>query len=142
MDIYLDFPRGQFTNNVEQPARRKRSRTFLLHVRLETAAPTNVEIRRRQMHGAIARLKQHVRKNRQCRASTDDVLDLLQTFQQLFLVALNFMRTNLAKMLGGRSYWATAKSCALGSTKYTQRCSELSMNEIVCRILSCSFIRC
>jgi len=53
----------------------------------------NVEVGGGQMHSPIARLKQYVRKNRQSRPCADDVLDLLQTFQQFSLVALNFMRT-------------------------------------------------
>ena len=84
IDVELNFARGQLANDGEEPARRQRGRAFLFDLRFETSAHADVEIGRRQANFAAVRLQENVGKNRQRRARADDVLNLLQTFEQLF----------------------------------------------------------
>ena len=84
IDLDLDFARGQLANDREKTPRRQRGRAFLFDVRLETSAHADVQIGRGQMDFVAFGLQQDVGKNRQRRARADDVLHLLQTFEQLF----------------------------------------------------------
>ena len=84
VDLDLNFARGQLANDGEKPPRRQRGRAFLFHLRFEAAAHADIEIGRRQADFVAVGLQQNVGKNRQGRARADDVLDLLQTFEQLF----------------------------------------------------------
>ena len=78
------FARRQLADDGEEPPRRQSGGAFLFDLRFETAAHAHVEIGRGQMDFAAFGLEQNVRKNRQRRAGADDVLHLLQTFEQLF----------------------------------------------------------
>ena len=84
IDFELNLARRKFANDGEKAARRQRGRAFLFHLRFEAAAHADVEIGRGQVDFVAVGLQQDVRKNRQRRARADDVLNLLQTFEQFF----------------------------------------------------------
>ena len=84
IDIDLDFTRRQLTDDVEKPTCREGGSALLFHFCFKTSANADIEIRGREMHFAVGGLEQDVGKNRQRRARADDILDLLQTFEQLF----------------------------------------------------------
>src|SRR5207253_9845922 len=84
IDIDRDVARGKFAHDIAKTARWQRGCSFLFHFRFKTSANTDIEISGRKMHFAVGGLEQDVGKNRQRRARADDILDLLQTFEQLF----------------------------------------------------------
>jgi hypothetical protein len=53
-------------------------------VRLATAAHPDIKVGCGEMDFILGGLQQNVGKNWKCRASADDVLDLLETFEQFF----------------------------------------------------------
>src|SRR5438105_7971736 len=85
VNIYLNFARRQFTDDVEETTGRECGRSFFFYICLATAAHTDIEIRRGEMDFVALRLQKDVGKNGKSRAGADDVLDLLQTIEQLFL---------------------------------------------------------
>ena len=96
IDIDLDFTRRKLAHDVEEPARRKRGRPFLFHFRFKTSTNANVQVCRRQLNFAIACLQQDVGKNRQRGARANDILDLLQTFEELFFCSTELHDDNSA----------------------------------------------
>src|SRR5437667_6028311 len=84
VNIYLNFTRRQFTDDVEEAAGRECGGPFFFYIRLATAANTDIEIGCREMDFVAVRLKQNVGKDGKSCARADHVLDLLQAFEQLF----------------------------------------------------------
>src|ERR1700730_3048166 len=90
IDIDLDFAHWQFANNVEEATRRQCGRAFFLDLRLKDSPDADVEVGSGEMNFVLVSLQKHVRQNWQGGASADDVLDLLQTFEQLFFRGAKF----------------------------------------------------
>src|SRR5207237_10716237 len=84
VNVYLNFTRRQFTNDIEEATSRKCSRPFFFYIRFATAADTDVEIGCSEMDFVAVRLKQNVGKDRKSGARADHVLHLLQVFEQFF----------------------------------------------------------
>ncbi len=82
IDLELNFARRQFANDGEEPTRRQGGGAFLVHFRFETAAHAHIQIGGGEMDFVAFRLQKHVRQNRQRGAGADDVLHLLQSFEQ------------------------------------------------------------
>jgi len=92
IDVDLNIARRQLADDIEQTARRKRGRASFLNLRLKTSAYANVQIGRRQMDFAAIGLQKHVRQNRERGSGANDILDLLQTFEQFFFRYAEFHR--------------------------------------------------
>src|SRR5439155_22491121 len=90
MDIDLNFARWKFANDVEKTARRESSRSGFCHVCFASALHTDIKMSRCEMNLILVRLEQNVGKNRKSGASTDHVLNLLQTFEQFFFCNAKF----------------------------------------------------
>src|SRR5256885_10905400 len=93
------------------------------------------------MHFSVGRLQQNVGKNRQRSARADDVLDLLQTFEELFFSGAKLHENNSDQDVRRGDLFGNRKVLWAKIGGYTQRCRALSIKEIVCRMLSCSCIR-
>ena len=101
VNIYLNFTRRQFTDDVEEAAGRECGRPFFFYLRLATAADTDIEIGCREMDFVAVRLKQNVGKDGKSGAGADHVLDLLQAFEQFFFRDTKFHYDGLrCKALG------------------------------------------
>ena len=144
IDFDLNFARRQLADDGEEPPRRQGGGAFLLDVRFETAAHAHIQIGRGEMDFAALRLEQDVGENRQ-------VVRVLTTFctcckpsSNFSFVTLNFIggraRCKACGFFGNRNL-AAIRGVASGRRRATQRCRELSMNEMVWRMLSCSSIR-
>ena len=69
---------------VNKPTRGQRGRAGFFDLRFEASAHADIEIGRGQVNFIAIRLQQDIGKNRQRRARADDVLNLLQTFEEFF----------------------------------------------------------
>jgi hypothetical protein len=90
IDLDGNLARRELANNREETPRRQSGGAILLDIRFETAAHADIEISRGQVNFAPFGLEQDVRENGQGGARADDVLHLLQTFEQLFFSGAEF----------------------------------------------------
>src|SRR5262249_6947389 len=101
IDIYLNFARRQFTNDVEQTTCRQCGPSLFLYVCFTTAAYADIEIGCCEMNFVAVRLQKNIGKNRKSSAGADHVLDLLQAFKQFFFRYTEFHYDGLrCKALG------------------------------------------
>ena len=70
----------------------------LLDLRLDRARDAYIEIGRREAEPAVTCLKKDVRKDRQRRACADDVLDSLQTCEELLFADAKFHRESRGRL--------------------------------------------
>src|SRR5437764_15143791 len=90
IDIDLNFARREFANDVEKTARRQCSSSGVIYARLATAAYTDIKVGCGKMDFVFIGLQQDVGKNWKRCAGADDVLDLLQTFEQFVFGDVKF----------------------------------------------------
>jgi hypothetical protein len=101
VNIYLNLTRRQFTDDVEEATSREGGRSFFFYVRFTTAAHTDIKICCGEMNFVTVRLQKNIGKDRKSSAGADDVLDLLQTFEQFFFRYTKFHYDGLrCKALG------------------------------------------
>ena len=82
--VHLDLTGGQFPHDVEQTPGRQSGGAFLLHLRFKTPAHSDIQVGRGQVDLVPVGLQKHVGKDRKRRPRANDVLDLLQSFEQFF----------------------------------------------------------
>src|SRR5919197_945808 len=84
INVYLNFTRRQITDDVEETTGRQCGRSFFFHIRFAAATHTNIEIGCGKMNFVAVRLQKNIGKNGKSGAGANDVLDLLQAFEQFF----------------------------------------------------------
>jgi hypothetical protein len=101
VNVYLNFARRQFTDDVEKTTGRECGRAFFFHVRFAATTHTDIEIGRGEVNFIAVRLQKNIGKNGEGSAGTNDVLDLLQAFEQFLFRDAKFHYDGLrCKALG------------------------------------------
>ena len=91
-EVKGDFGGGQLADDAREATGRQRGGAFFFDLGFGDAADADIEVGGRQVQSGSISLQEHIREDRQGRASAHDVLHDLQTFEELLFADAKFHR--------------------------------------------------